>query len=126
MNFASYSPAQIRAHCQSNARSLMLNPTAYQAQRQGSLARAQRLRGQLDEEIQAFRTWRTGFLVPRRDPEGSPRQAYEKRLPHARQQLFGLHVTWAALSPLLTEDERARLLKTLIEPSPPSGNEGNM
>jgi len=112
MDFASYSPAQIRAHCQSNARSLTLNPAAYQAQRQGSLARAERLRGQLEEEIRAFRTWRAAFLVPRRDPEGSPQQAYEKKLPHARQQLFGLRVTWVALSPLLTAQERERLLMT--------------
>lgn len=112
MDFASYSPAQIRAHCQSNARSLTLNPAAYQAQRQGSLARAERLRGQLEEEIRAFRTWRAAFLVPRRDPEGSPRRAYEKKLPHARQQLFGLRVTWAALLPLLTAQERERLLTT--------------
>jgi hypothetical protein len=107
MDFASYSPTQIRAHCRSNTRSLALNPAAYQAQRHGSLARAERLRRDLDEEVRAFRSWRAAFLVPLRDADGTPQQMYEKKLPHARQGLFGLRVTWAALSPLLTEEERS-------------------
>lgn len=110
MDFSRYTPVQIRAHCRNNARSLAINQAAYQAQRQASLARAERLRAQVDDEVRAFRAWRATVLVPLRSLEGSPESTLEKRLPHAAQELFRLRVTWGALSPLLTAEERAHIL----------------
>jgi len=110
MDFYHYTPQQIRAHCLSNARSLALNTSSYQIQRQASLARSERLRVQFNEEIRSFYAWRAAFMVPLRDSEASPQTNYEKRLPHACQGLFKLRVTWAALSPLLTPAERERWL----------------
>jgi hypothetical protein len=112
MDFYQYSPPKIRAHCRSNARSLALNTAVYQSQRQASLARSEHLRSQLDEEVRAFHAWRAAFLVPLRYPEESPQTTFERRLPHACQSLFKLRVTWSALSPLLTADEREGLLET--------------
>jgi hypothetical protein len=113
MDFYHYSPPQIRAHCRSNARSLALNTSSYQNQRQASLARSERLRVQFDEEVRSFRAWRAAFFAPLRDSEESPQTIYEKRLPHACQSLFKLRVTWAALSPLLAAAERERLRATM-------------
>jgi hypothetical protein len=116
MDFYHYSPQQIRAHCRSNARSLALNTASYQSQRQASLTRSERVRAQFNEEIRSFRAWRAAFLVPLRDTEESPQAAYETRLPHACQSLFKLRVTWSALSPLLTADEREVSLKPRLRP----------
>ncbi len=110
MDFSRYTPSQIRAHCRGNARSLALNTAAYQSQRQASLARSERVRAQFEEEIRSFRAWRVAFLVPLRASEESPQTTFDRRLPHACRGLFKLRVTWSALSPLLSADERARLL----------------
>jgi hypothetical protein len=108
-DFASYSAKQVRAHCETNHRQVALDRLGYQTQQQASLARCERLEREASEEARSFRTWRTAFIVPRREAWGHFGVATEQASVRAHRELMRLRTTWEALSGLLTDDERAAL-----------------
>jgi hypothetical protein len=110
-DFERYTAKQVEAHCQNNLRSLALNPNGYQAHQRDALARAERLEAQAHAEAKAFRSWRVGFVVPRREAWGDLDRASRDAHQRATQALLRLRTTWAALSPLLTDDERSQWLE---------------
>jgi hypothetical protein len=109
-DFKRYTPKQVAAHCQNNDRSLALNPALHQTYALESQARAARARLRFEEEVQAFRSWRTRFIVPRREAWGHADEASVAALRSARQSALRLHTTWSALLPFLTHEEREILL----------------
>ncbi|HEY4293759.1 hypothetical protein [Luteibacter sp.] len=109
-DFARYTPQQIEAHCQNNARSLSLNPNGYQAQQRDALGRAERLEAQAHAEAKAFRVWRVGFIVPRREAWATVDAASNEARQRATQEVLRLRTAWAALYPLLTPEEREQWL----------------
>lgn len=115
LDFARYSAKQARQHCENNHRQVALDRVGYQAQHQQALARCDRLEREAHEEQRAFRAWRTGFLVPRREAWGHLGAATEQALVRAHQEFVRLRTTWAALAPFLTEGER---LSALEQPLP--------
>ncbi|MDR6935348.1 hypothetical protein [Luteibacter sp. 3190] len=110
-DFARFTPKQILAHCQNNARSMALNPVLQQTYQRDASARAQRKNQEADDEVRAFRIWRTTFLMPRRDAWGHFDEASRQAQERARRALMHLHFAWAALTPLLTDEERAAWLE---------------
>lgn len=109
-DFARYTAKQVRLHCEQNHRQVALDRYGYQNQHQGALARCDRLEREAHEEAKAFRAWRTGFLVPRREAWGHLGLATEQGRVRAHRELTRLRTTWAALEALLTEEERQVLL----------------
>jgi hypothetical protein len=109
-DFKRYTAKQIAAHCQNNERSLALNPALHQTYALQSQARAARARLRFDEEVRAFRTWRTRFIVPRREAWGHVDEASVAATRTAQQSALRLHTTWSALEPFLSVDEREALL----------------
>jgi len=110
-DFDRYTLKQVEAHCQNNLRSLALNPSGYQTQQRDALTRAERLEAQAHAEARAFRTWRVGFLVPRREAWGHLDAASNQARQRAVQAVLRLRTAWAALAPLLTEEEREQWLE---------------
>jgi hypothetical protein len=108
-DFACYTAKQAREHCEGNHRQIALDREGYQAQQRDALSRCDRLERQAHEEERAFRTWRSSFLVPRREAWGHIGAATDQAMARARDELQRLRAVWAALAPLLTEDERAAL-----------------
>jgi hypothetical protein len=109
-NFRVYSTKQITAHCQNNERSLALNPALHQTYALESQARAARARLRFDEEVRAFRSWRTQFIVPRREAWGQVDEASVIAVRNAQQSALRLHTTWSALVPFLSSAEKDALL----------------
>lgn len=107
-DFARFSAKQVRAHCESNHRQVALDRSGFQAQHQQALARCSRLELEADAEQRAFLTWRTQFVGARRDAWGHFGAAADQAVARAQYELSRLQATWAALQPLLSEDERAR------------------
>ncbi|MDF3982152.1 hypothetical protein P3W23_09140 [Luteibacter sp. PPL554] len=119
-DFARYTPKQILAHCQKNERLAGSNPLQHQAYQRDTLARANRLATEADEEARRFRTWRIGFVAARRDAWGHLDEASKQAIARAAQSLTTLRDVWAALEPLLTSEEREQWLAS--RPSPLAEN----
>lgn len=105
-DFARYTAKQVRVHCEQNHRQVALDGHGYQMQQQAALARCDRLEREAHEEAKAFRTWRTGFMAPRRDAWGHFGVATEQAKLRAHRELIGLRNAWAGLESLLTDEER--------------------
>ena len=113
LNFDKYTDKQARQHCLANHRQVAADPTGFHLQKQGAMARRDRLEREAHEEQKAFRAWRTGFMVPRREAWGHIGAAAEQAAARAQGELIRLRTTWAALAPLLSEAERAELCDSL-------------
>lgn len=109
-DFARFTPKQIQAHCQKNLRSLALDPNGYRQYQANAMDRAARYEQEADAEARAFRTWRVGFMAPRREAWGHLDEASRQAEVRASRALQRLTATWAALAPLLTPEERAQCL----------------
>lgn len=113
LNFDAYTEKQARQHCLANHRQIAADPSGFHQQKQGAMARRDRLEREAHEEQRAFRAWRTGFMVPRREAWGHIGAAAEQAAVRAQGELIRLRTTWAALAPLLSDEERAALLDSL-------------
>lgn len=111
LDFARFTPKEVQAHCQKNLRSLALDPNGYRQYQANAMERAARYEQEADVEARAFRTWRVGFLAPRRKAWGHLDEASRQAEARAGRALQRLNATWTAMAPLLTPEERAQWLE---------------
>lgn len=109
-DFARFTDKQIAVHCQNNARSIALNPLPHQNHQRDAQANANRKLADADREVEEFRAWRRQFLEPRYDAWGHLDQACKHAEMAAAHTVQRVRALWAALGPLLSEEERAKWL----------------
>lgn len=114
-DYRRFSAQQILAHCRTNLRASNLNPTLFHTFGRDAQHRAERSRQRVDQEMRAFRTWRTQFMVPRREVWGKTDEPSNTAVQDALRWLWRLQVTWTALAPFLPDEEREELLGRRVE-----------
>lgn len=112
-DYARFTPKQIAQHCQNNARSITLNPIQHQNHQRDAQANANRQLAEADREVNDFRAWRRQFLEPRYDAWGHLDQACEHAETAAAHAVHRVRALWAALAPLLGEEDQERWLAAL-------------
>lgn len=105
-DYARFTPKQVLAHCQNNARSMALNPLLHQNHQRDAQAKAEQQVAEAEREVEAFRAWRRKFLEPRYDAWGHLDQACEHAELAAAHAVHRVRALWAALEPMLSDNER--------------------
>lgn len=116
-DYARFTAKQIEQHCQNNDRSIALNPIQYQIHQRDAQANANRQLADADREVSEFRAWRRQFLEPRYDAWGHLDQACEHAELAAAHAVHRVRALWAALAPLMSEEEQERWMTSLSSQS---------